>query len=74
MAYKIKQSRKVKTDIFKLPKIKSKGEARSLAIDFQGWSSQQNLSYGELASYQNYFVTLGKKFHLTAEFKENGII
>lgn len=54
--------------------VKSKGEARQIAIDFQNWASNQNLSYGELADYSNYFIELGKKFRLIKEFKENGII
>lgn len=49
-------------------------EARSIAVDWQEWASSQNLSYGELAEYQSYFGTLGEKFGLTEEFKENGII
>ena len=53
---------------------KNKGDARQIAVDFQSWSSEQNLSYGELFKYQTYFRIIGEKFGLTEEFKENGII
>ena len=55
-------------------KIKSKGEARQIGQDFQIWSSEQSLSYGELTTYQNALYILAKKFGLVREFKENGII
>ena len=57
-----------------ISKVKTKGEAQSIAIDFQSYASKKNLSYGELALYGGYFQTLAKKFHLTKEFRENGII
>jgi len=58
----------------KIDKVKSKAEARQIAMDFQEWSSEQSLSYSELANYQSYLERLGKKFGLIKEFKENGII
>ena len=57
-----------------ISKIKTKAEARAEAMDYQSWASEENLSYGELAKYQNYFKRLGKKFNLTEEFEENGVI
>jgi len=54
--------------------IKTKGEARQKAIDFQNWASGEDLSYGELIEYQEFFRTLGEKFNLLDEFEENGII
>jgi len=54
--------------------IKTKEEARQLAIDCQRVIIKSNMSYGELNFYQNYFRKFGKKFHLIKEFKENGII
>lgn len=48
--------------------------ARELAIDWQDWASNQSLSYGELAEWQSLFEMLGKKFKLTSEFRENGIM
>ena len=63
--------------IFVLPGISnvtSKGEAEQLAIDWQKASSKQNTSYFELTMFQDYFERLAKKFDLTEEFKENGII
>ena len=58
----------------RISKVKTKGEAQSIAIDFQNYASKKNLSYGELALYNGYFQTLGRRFKLTEEFKENGII
>lgn len=87
MAYKIKRPKTLpyelphelrgrKMESYPLPslsQVKTKEEARTMAIDFQNWASEQNLSYSEIANYQNYFEKLGKKFKLTEEFKENGI-
>lgn len=49
-------------------------QARQLAIDWQAWSAEQSLSYGELAEWQAHFEKLGERFGLTEEFKENGVI
>ena len=54
--------------------IKTKEEARQIAIDWQYKQSKQAMSYHELLQWQNYFEILAKKFNLTDEFKENGII
>lgn len=51
-----------------------KADASQEAIDFQYWASEQSLSYGELLEYQEHFKELGRKFNLTEEFEENGII
>jgi hypothetical protein len=78
MAYKLKQKRKIGSSYrFKFPPIssvKTKGEARNLAITYQSKISNEIISWGEVANYSHYFETLGKKFKLTEEFKENGII
>jgi len=54
--------------------IKSIGEARSKAIEWQQWQSNENLSYSELIEWQDYFSILAKRFDLEDEFKENCII
>ena len=54
--------------------IKTKAEATSHAINWQNWSSNQSLSCGELAEWQEVFTKLAIKFDLQDEFKENGII
>jgi len=54
--------------------IKGIGEARDKAIEWQEWQSNENLSYGELIEWQEYFSALAKRFSLVGEFKENGII
>lgn len=48
--------------------------AREEAIDWQVNMSQKSMSYGELAYYQKHFALLGKRYGLTKEFRENGII
>jgi hypothetical protein len=54
--------------------IKTKEEARQIAIDWQSWQSKRSISYGELSQWQGYFLTLAGKFGLKKEFKENGIV
>lgn len=54
--------------------IKTAEEAREQAINWQQWVSEQAVSYGELSEWQTYFEALAKKFSLTDEFKENGIL
>lgn len=49
-------------------------EARQIAMEWQQWIGEQSPSYIELADWQGYFEALAKKFNLTDEFKENGII
>ena len=49
-------------------------EARDVAIEWQHWVSEQNLSYGELAEWQSFFEELAERFDLTEEFTENGVI
>ena len=69
------RGRKMKSyPMISLSEIKTKEEAKTMAIDYQSWASEQSMSYGELAEYQNYFEKLGKKFGLKKEFNENGII
>ena len=51
-----------------------KEAARESAIDWQIWASEQSLSYGELADFHAHFENLGKRYGLTREFRENGII
>ncbi|MFH1226855.1 MAG: hypothetical protein V1701_02990 [Planctomycetota bacterium] len=54
--------------------IRTKEDARQAAIDWQRWASEQSLSYGELAEHAAFFEALAKRFGLTKEFRENGII
>lgn len=54
--------------------VKTADEAEQQAIDWQKWQSEQSMSYGEASEWLAYFETLAKKFNLTDEFKENGII
>lgn len=54
--------------------IKTKEQARQYGIDYQKWASEKNLSYGEVIHFQNKLSKLAKKFNLTEEFKENGLL
>ena len=54
--------------------ITTEDEARQTAIDWQIWSGEESMSYGELAYWQSYFTELAEKFNLTDEFRENGVI
>lgn len=55
-------------------KVADADEAQQIAIDWQNWQSEQSLSTGELAEFSDYFGKLAKRFNLTDEFNENGII
>ena len=59
---------------FALSKVKTKAEARQIAIDWQKWQSNHPLSYSEVIKWQEYFKSLAKRFELMSEFKENAII
>ena len=50
-----------------------KEAARQEAIDWQLDFGNHNYSWGELVDYQDYFRSLGKRYGLLKEFKENGI-
>ena len=52
--------------------IKTQEEARQFAIDWQLWSSEQNMS--ELAEWQQVLTDLALNFNLVEEFEENRII
>jgi hypothetical protein len=54
--------------------IKSKEEARQLAIDWQIWQTEESLYMSEVAEWADYFTEVGHRFGLTREYKQNGII
>jgi len=54
--------------------IKTKEEARQIAIEWQKWQSTKSMFYFELYQWSEYFFKLAEKFNLIYEFKENGII
>lgn len=58
----------------KLKMPKTADEARNRAMDWQDSFSRKSLSWSEVIDAQNHFVKVGKKFKLTKEFEENGII
>ena len=51
-----------------------KTAAREKAIEWQHDFENHNYSYGELAAWQKYFEKLARRYGLTEEFTENGII
>lgn len=51
-----------------------KEKARQKAIDWQFDFANHNYSYGDLVYWGNYFEKQAKRYGLTKEFKENGII
>lgn len=53
---------------------KRKAAAREKAIDWQYDFANHNYSYAELAHFGNFFAKLTRRFGLTREFRENGII
>lgn len=60
-------------DVEELP-LNTQHEAEQFAKDWQNWISGQATSYEECIQWQEIFEELGKRFDLTEEFKENGII
>ena len=53
---------------------RAKENARQKAMDWQTEYYNNNYSYGELASFTEYFTKLAKRYGLITEFRENGII
>lgn len=52
--------------------LERKNNLRDIAIDFSH-NTICGLSFGELQHIQNFFETMGKRYGLSREFKENGI-
>lgn len=51
-------------------KNKAREEAKTWQLDF----ANDNYSYEEIGNVSGYFAKLAKRYGLTKEFKENGII
>lgn len=55
--------------------VKTAEDARELAIQWQSWISEQDMSMSEFAEWGSYFEGLAERFpELREEFKENAII
>lgn len=54
-------------------KKQAKANAKEFAIDAQNIISENNFSYGEIADISDTLHSLGKRFVLVREFKENCI-
>ena len=61
-------------DLSLIKSIKTQADAREAAQEWQQLQAERGLSYSELSDMQDTLATLAKKFKLTNEFKENGII
>ena len=61
-------------EIKNIKNVKTKEEAREIAIEWQGWQSDKSLSIEEMWEWQFYLSKLADKFGLQEEFIENGII
>lgn len=53
---------------------KNKENARALAIDWQNKQNNSAVYMSEVIEQQEKFIKLAKRYGLTREFKENGII
>ena len=53
---------------------KLKAQARQEAIDLQERMGNENLSWGEISYINGHLRTLAKRYGLTKEFRENGLI
>lgn len=53
---------------------KNKEKVRNLAIKWQSEFGDHNYSWGELASFGNYFEKMGRRYGLIKEFKAECII
>lgn len=65
---------KTKSILKEIKDVKTAEEAQQIAIDWQNWASENSMSWLVAADAATYFTKLAKKFNLTDEFKENGII
>ena len=55
--------------------VKTAEDARELAIQWQCWMSEQDISMSEFAEWGSYFEDIAERFpELREEFKENAII
>jgi len=57
-----------------IDKIKSKEQAKQIAIGIQKQLSKCSLYYSEIVNIGEYLEDLAKKFNLEEELKENGLI
>lgn len=58
----------------RISSVKSEDQARNIALDWQVWQQDNSMYMSEVIEWQEFFEAIGKRFNLTDEFKENGII
>lgn len=51
-----------------------KARARNIAIEWQEHFNNMNYSYYDIALWQDFLKKIARKYGLTHEFRENGII
>lgn len=51
-----------------------KESARIEAIDLMEIASEMHLSYADIIAMQTYFTHIARRYGLTREFRENGLI
>jgi len=61
-------------EAFNLKNPKTADEAREQAMDWQSEFSNKSTSWEDVIKAANHFEKMAKKFNLTKEFRENGII
>ena len=61
-------------NITRLENVKSKGEARDIAIEWQQWFRGEKMFMSDFVRWQDAFDRVAKKYRLVREFKENGIV
>ena len=65
-------------NLYNLPEpkaVKSAEQGRDIAIQWQQWAGDTDMSYGELAAWNDWFRELADKYpELLEEFEENGIL
>jgi hypothetical protein len=67
-------SGKLEFDIPPVDKVTSEDQARDIAIEYQMYAGEHDLSYGEIVYFNNRLEDIASKFGLLDEFKENGVL
>lgn len=68
-AAKVNNSKKTRKTYSEL-----KEAARQQAMEWQEWLSEHSVSYGGLSDAMEYLESLGRRYGLIREFRENAII
>ena len=66
--------KEIKMNINKVKNAKTAAEATDCAIEWQNWSANTSMTWGDVLEWQGVFEELADKFDLREEFEYNGII